>query len=74
MANNKKWILLLVSISLLLNLIPIDLAQAQVNKKDKKRVIIVERDKRQPPVQVIVQIVATAITLKVIEPWVIPKD
>jgi hypothetical protein len=74
MANNRKWILLLVSITLLLNLIPIDLAQAQVKKKDKKRVIIVERDKRQPPVQVIVQIVATTITLKMIEPWVIPKD
>lgn len=74
MANGKKWILLLVAITLLLTLLPVDLAQAKVNKRDKKRIIVVERDKRQPPVQVIVQIVATAITLKVIEPWVIPKD
>lgn len=58
---------LILPFALVLKIMSADPALAQDGQGGK-------RDKRQPPVQVIVQIIVTTIVLRLIEPWVIPKN
>jgi hypothetical protein len=65
--KKNKLIVLLLSITLILSLIHSKSAYAQAEGGNN-------RDKRQPPVQVLVQMLMTAITLKLIEPWVLSRN
>lgn len=69
----KYLSLLFLSITLSVYIVFPRMALAQ-SGEGKQPVQVVVRDKRQPPLQVIVQIVLTVATLKFVEAWVMPNS